>query len=56
MTPKRQTCLVTVPHTINMGTTTKGAMHRATTPHLVGAQFIAPECTTANLRGLGYGG
>jgi len=50
----RPTSLVTKPHTINMGTTNKGAMNYAPTPHIVGAQFIAPECATKNARGVHY--
>jgi len=53
---KRAASLVTKPHTINMGTTNKGAMNYAPTPHFVGARFIAPERAATNLRGLGYGG
>lgn len=52
---KRPTILVTKPHAINMGATNKGAMNCAHTLHTVGAQFIALECATTNVWGLGYG-
>jgi len=32
----------------------KGAMNCAPTPHIVGAQFIAPNCAMINLRGVHY--